>query len=294
MAFIPDLAAFKKSFDSLPISTFEPGETVLAAGSTTGQLFILRKGVIEVVRDGLQIATVSESGAVFGELSLILDKPHTAEVRALERSAFHVAKASSLLTDDVAALLYVSAILARRLDTANEVLVEIKRELESAKQPAITKALKKLEKLLSPTGANTSDFNYLAYYPPMFWTLQPERLNLVFDVALITVPGTQAREFALEVIGPTGTTLVLNDIVANIRDSSGFGGWLLRLMGFAGDRPNVPVPIKWVLIKDKAAFAAQLRRWAELPALKRVLVSHGSAIIDEPASILRKLAASLD
>jgi hypothetical protein len=113
-------------------------------------------------------------------------------------------------------------------------------------------------------------------------------------VALITVPGTQARKFALEVIGHTGTTLVLNDIVANIRDSSGFGGWLLRLMGFAGDRPHVPVPIKWVLIKDKAALAAQLRGWAELPALKRVLVSHGSAIIDEPASILRKLAASLD
>jgi hypothetical protein len=114
------------------------------------------------------------------------------------------------------------------------------------------------------------------------------------DVALITVPGTQAREFALEVIGPTGTTLVLNDIIANIRDSSGLGGWLLRLMGFAGDRPNVPVPIKWVLIKDKAAFAAQLRRWAELATLKRVLVSHGSAIIDEPSRILRELAVSLE
>jgi len=79
-----------------------------------------------------------------------------------------VAKASSLLTEDVAALLYVSAILARRLDTANEVIVKIKRELESAKRPAITKALEKLEKLLSPAGANTPDFNYYAYYPPMF------------------------------------------------------------------------------------------------------------------------------
>jgi CRP/FNR family transcriptional regulator, cyclic AMP receptor protein len=168
MELIPDLAAFKKSFDTLPISTFEPGETVLAAGSTTGQLFVLRKGVVEVVRDGLRIATVSEPGAAFGELSVILDKPHTADVRAVERSEFHVAKASSLLTEDVAALLYVSAILARRLDTANEVIVEIKRELESAKRPAITKALEKLEKLLSPAGANTPDFNYHAYYPPMF------------------------------------------------------------------------------------------------------------------------------
>jgi CRP/FNR family transcriptional regulator, cyclic AMP receptor protein len=166
MALIPDPEAFKKSLAALPIAVYEPGETVLEAGSTTGQLFILRNGVVEVVRDGLQIATVSEPGAVFGELSVILDKPHTADVRAVERSEFHVAKASLLLTEDVAALLYVSAILARRLDTANEVIVEMKRDLEPGKRPgAITKALEKLEKLLSPAGANTPDFSYYPYYP---------------------------------------------------------------------------------------------------------------------------------
>jgi CRP/FNR family transcriptional regulator, cyclic AMP receptor protein len=164
MAFIPDLAAFKKSIASLPVTTFEPGQTVLAAGSRTGNLFILRQGVVDVVRDGLHIATVSEPGAVFGELAVILDKPHTADVRAVERSEFHVVKASSLLGEDVAALLYVSAILAQRLDSANEVIVEIKRELEAGKRPsAISKALDKLEKLLSPAGANTPEFYY--YYP---------------------------------------------------------------------------------------------------------------------------------
>ncbi len=153
MALIPDLATFSKSLTSLAASTFNPGQTVLAAGSTTGQLFILRKGLVEIVRDGVQIATVSEPGAVFGELALLLDKPHTADVRTLERSEFHVAKASSLLTGDVAALLYVSAILARRLDAANEVIVEIKRDLESDKRPGvINKAIEKLEKLLSPAG----------------------------------------------------------------------------------------------------------------------------------------------
>jgi len=162
MVLIPDLTAFKKSLNSLPVSTFEPGESVLTAGSTTGQLFILKQGVVEVVRDGLQIATVSEPGAVFGEMSIILDKPHTADVRAVERSEFHVAKASSLLTENVAALVYVCAILARRLDMANEVLVETKRE--SGKRPgAITKALDKLEKLLSPAGGNTADFPYYPY-----------------------------------------------------------------------------------------------------------------------------------
>ena len=164
MALIPDPEAFKKSLAALPIAVYEPGETVLDAGSTTGQLYILRNGVVEVVRDGLQIATVSEPGAVFGELSIILDKPHTADVRALERSEFHVAPASSLLTENVAALLYVSAVLARRLDAANDAIVEIKAEMESGKRPGIiSKALDKLEKLLSPAGSNNPDF--YQYYP---------------------------------------------------------------------------------------------------------------------------------
>jgi CRP-like cAMP-binding protein len=161
MALIPDLAAFRTSIASLPVKTFEPGQYVLSAGSKTGQLFILRHGTVEVTRDGTPIATVSEPGAVFGELAIILDKPHTADVRAIERSEFHVAKASSLLGGNAAALLYVSVLLAQRLDSANDVIVEIKRELEAGKRPgAITTALEKLERLLSPAGANTPEFSY--------------------------------------------------------------------------------------------------------------------------------------
>jgi CRP-like cAMP-binding protein len=163
MPFIPDLAAFKESLASLPVSTFEPGALVLTAGSTTGQLFILRQGAVEVLRNGRQIATVSEPGAVFGELAVILDKPHTADVRAVERCEFHVAEASSLLTENVAALLYVSAMLAQRLDSANEVIVGIRRDLDSGNRPgAITRALEKLEKLLTPPGAKR-DYYYYPY-----------------------------------------------------------------------------------------------------------------------------------
>lgn len=161
MALIPDPAAFRKSLASLPVLTFEPGETVLAAGSTTGQLLILRQGVVEVVRDGLQIATVSEPGAVFGELAVILDKPHTAGVQALERSEFHVAKASSLLTENVAALLYVSRVLAQRLDAANKLIVEIKGDLESGKRPGvIAKAIDRLEELFIPAGTDATLFGH--------------------------------------------------------------------------------------------------------------------------------------
>jgi hypothetical protein len=112
------------------------------------------------------------------------------------------------------------------------------------------------------------------------------------NVILVAVPGTREREAALEIIRPNGTTLILNDVVGNIRNASGFGGWFLRMMGFAGEKPHIPVPVKMTMVSDKAAFAAQLRRWAEMP-LKRVLVSHGSTIEHDPRGVLRELAASL-
>ena len=113
------------------------------------------------------------------------------------------------------------------------------------------------------------------------------------NVLLIDVSGTRSLEAALLVTGSNGTTLVLNDVVANIRDEKGFGGWLLRMMDFAGDEPQIPIPIKAAIVSDKAALSEQLLQWADLPSLKRILVSHGSAIETDPGGALRQLAASL-
>src|SRR5262245_62163010 len=54
------------------------------------------------------------------------------------------------------------------------------------------------------------------------------------SVRFVPVPGTSEKEAALEVHNPSGMTLILNDLVGNIRGARGFSGWFLRLMGFAG------------------------------------------------------------
>ena len=64
--------------------------------------------------------------------------------------------------------------------------------------------------------------------------------------------------------------------------------------GFAGDEPHVPAPVKLAMIEDKAALRDQLLRWAERDGLKRILVSHGEAITDDPGGALRDLAAALE
>ena len=78
----------------------------------------------------IAIAKVTEPGAVFGELSALLDQPHTAAVHATETSQFHVADAA-LLAEDPIVLLYVAGLLARRLDGANLALIELKSQLEA-------------------------------------------------------------------------------------------------------------------------------------------------------------------
>jgi CRP/FNR family cyclic AMP-dependent transcriptional regulator len=155
MPLIPDIAVFQRKLAGFPLATYQAGETVLAAASTTGRLLILRQGAVAVVKEGVEIAKVTEPGAVFGELSVLLDQPHTAEVRALEASQFHVADAATLLKVDPIALLYVATVLARRLDGANQALIELKRQLQVGEAPSvISKTVEKMQGLLGASGAS--------------------------------------------------------------------------------------------------------------------------------------------
>jgi len=113
------------------------------------------------------------------------------------------------------------------------------------------------------------------------------------NVQFVTVPGTREHESALVVHTRNGTTLVLNDIVGNIRNASGVGGWLLGVVGFAGKKARIPGVVKMAMIKDKEALRAQLMDWSRIESLKRIIVSHGSAIEDNPRQVLRDLADSL-
>jgi CRP-like cAMP-binding protein len=153
-----DTAAFQERLGALPLTSYKAGETVLFTGSTSGRLVILKTGKVSVVKDDIQIAEVAQPGAVFGELSALLDQPHEADVFALEASQFHVADAETLLKEDPIALLYVAAALARRLDHANRALIELKRQLQAGlSRSEIGQMLKRIEILLSSDSPVISD-----------------------------------------------------------------------------------------------------------------------------------------
>ncbi len=150
---IPDTTALQIRLAALPLASCGAGETVLTEGTKTGRLLILKTGAVSIVKDGIEIAVVAEPGAVFGELSALLDQPHTADVRTLEASEFYVAGAAGL-QDDLVILLYVSTNLARRLDDANQAFLELKNQLQAGQPPGlIAKTVERIEGLLSAVGA---------------------------------------------------------------------------------------------------------------------------------------------
>jgi NADH dehydrogenase len=70
---------------------FEPGEVVFNQGDIGDRVYFIISGEADIVVDGRQAAVV-ETGAVIGEIALIVDKPRTATVRA--RTALNMASVS--------------------------------------------------------------------------------------------------------------------------------------------------------------------------------------------------------
>jgi CRP-like cAMP-binding protein len=150
MPLIPDKAPFQNSLASLPLVTYQPGDTVIVEGSKTDRLLILKKGSVAIVKDDTEIAKVAEPGAVFGELSVLLDRPHTADVRALDTSQFHIANATTLLAQNPIAALHVATVLAHRLDGANQALIQLKNQLRTGEGHSVmAETVSRMEGLLA-------------------------------------------------------------------------------------------------------------------------------------------------
>jgi CRP/FNR family cyclic AMP-dependent transcriptional regulator len=145
-----DDAAFEKMLSALPVTTYHAGETILSDGSKTGRLLFLKSGEVEVLKNSVVLARRDEPGVVFGELAALLDRPHGADVRALQDSDFHVADVE-LLEKHPVALLAVARILARRLVTTNANLVALKNELQTGpSSSAVRNVIAKMEQILIP------------------------------------------------------------------------------------------------------------------------------------------------
>ncbi len=105
------------------------GTVVLQEGTKTGRLFVLIEGRLEIIRGNAVVAVLAEPGAVTGEMSLLLDRPHTATVRAASDSMIYEFNDAALfLNEQPAVALLIARLLAQRLNVATTYLADLMKQ----------------------------------------------------------------------------------------------------------------------------------------------------------------------
>ncbi len=81
--------------------------------------------MLAVERDGVKIATIDQFDSLIGEMSLLLDKPHSATVRAETEARVRVVDDAMLVLERQPMItLRLATLLCQRLDTTSALLAE--------------------------------------------------------------------------------------------------------------------------------------------------------------------------
>ncbi len=113
----------------LPVETLDGGAVLIAEGSPPARMYVLQSGCVTVERDGVPFARIDNPGAVFGEMSAVLDRPATATVRAeTDVEVRVVADPLAFLEERPGAALSVLRMTSNRLDGLTQYLVDVKQQ----------------------------------------------------------------------------------------------------------------------------------------------------------------------
>src|SRR5262249_60972268 len=100
-------------------------------------------------------------------------------------------------------------------------------------------------------------------------------------------------EAAMFVRRSDGETMVVTDGIFNLQEK--LPGAVGAFFHFIGSKPGPRVTwlARTFMVKDRAAYRAQLERLAGSPDLRRVIVAHGAMVADNCQGFLRTAAATL-
>lgn len=112
-----------------PTQRIAQGEVLIEQGTARDRMYVLREGAFEVLREGVCVVRIGESGAFLGEISAVLGVAPSATVVAVRDSEVHVIEgASTIVRRDPAVTLAIAQLMAMRLMAATAYLVDIKRQ----------------------------------------------------------------------------------------------------------------------------------------------------------------------
>jgi CRP-like cAMP-binding protein len=118
-----------EQYDDSLKESLPPGTVLLKQGTRSGKLYVLLEGTLEVKRGDTLVTAINEPGALFGEMSALLDIDHTADViAATPVTVYRFTDAARFLQSDPEVALTVARKLAQRLNTVTTYLVDLKRQ----------------------------------------------------------------------------------------------------------------------------------------------------------------------
>lgn len=113
----------------LEIVTFAAGDLMMPEGGTTGLLYVLISGCVEVTKGETPITRIRQPGAIFGEISILLGCPHTAAVEAVEATTCYVVREGrKFLSETPEFAIAVAELLASRLKGMISYLADLKEQ----------------------------------------------------------------------------------------------------------------------------------------------------------------------
>ena len=123
---MPDILEYCKGRKA---ETFRSGAILLEEGAEDHKLFVLIEGQVEVLRKGTQVSYIDEPGSLFGEMSVLLDMPYSASVKALSTvKAYVIDDPIGFLGSQAEIALELAALLARRLYYTTSYLVDLQQQ----------------------------------------------------------------------------------------------------------------------------------------------------------------------
>jgi CRP-like cAMP-binding protein len=150
----------------LPEVAFASGESVIREGGPSGSIWVLVSGALRVLKGDVQVNTITNPGALVGEMSVLLGTDHGATVEAAEPSTLrHAADGHALLASDPAITHLVAVGLAERLSFVTTYLADLTRQYADVPGLSmVSEVLSRLEQhsgpLASPGSARDPDPEY--------------------------------------------------------------------------------------------------------------------------------------
>jgi CRP-like cAMP-binding protein len=125
------MIAIEEDLNEFPLATLAAGELLLTQGGKTDCIYFMVQGSVKITKDDIEVATVTDEGAVFGELSILLDKEHSASVKCLEDSKFYcIENPAEYLEDHPKVIWHIAQTLGLRIFNLNQYLVDLKQQDE--------------------------------------------------------------------------------------------------------------------------------------------------------------------